>query len=296
MSRFNSFYGVAASSFNARVIETRALGPSGSLAYDVYFSTPSGYDCPRAGGNLLLNNYTQTIIGLDGFSQYFGKLPDLRDSIVSNCDYFEIDNLLVTETAAKANSGDIDALTSIAEMPELIQSIIDGFKLMAKITADARKKDFQVHQNSVKSALARMKKRYGDFIARKKRKIPSFKEWSSRPANRGKSVKDYHIWVKDTKENFTSWLSYLSKNDKKYKAMIRAEYATASAGVWLNYRYNIETTVMMLEDVGETLLSLGTEFFRYREKKVHENFIDFESLFPDTIVSFEGDCTQTHVS
>lgn len=294
LSRFTSFYGDSAGDFNVAFLNARALSPTGNSVKDVYFSTPSGFDCPRAGKNLLLVQYQKLVVGLDGFNQYFGRLSDLRDSVVSRCDDFQIDNVLVQDTAAKANSGDIDALTSIAELPELIQSIIDGFKLLSKITTDARKKDFQVHQNSIRSAQARMKKKYGDFIARKERRIPSYKQWSSRPANRGKSVKEYHVWVKDTKESFLSWLAYLSKNDKKYKAMIRAEYATASAGVWLNYRYNIETTVMMLEDVGDTLLNLGTEYFRYRDKLVEEDFIDFSELFPDATVHFEGTCTRTH--
>lgn len=294
LDKFSSFYGDSASEFNVSRITAHALSPTGNITNDVYFSTPGGFDCPRAGTNLLLGQYRQTIVGLDGFSQYFGKLSDLRDSVVSRCDDFEIDNVLVTETAAKANSGDIDALTSIAEMPELIQSIIDGFKLLSKITTDARKKDFQAHQNSVKFALARMKKNYGNYLARQERRLPSYQKWSSRPANKGKSVKEYHQWRKESKSKFTSWLAFLSKNDKKYRAMIRAEYATASAGVWLNYRYNIETTVMMLEDVGDTLLNLGTEYFRYREKLIEEDFIDFDSLFPGSMVRFDGTCVRTH--
>lgn len=294
-SEFNNFYGVSASGFNVSAITAKAFSPTGNTVKDFYFMTGQGYDCPRAGTNLLLKQYRRIIYGVDGFKNHFKMSPtELKDSVVARCKDFQIDSMLVTETAAKANSGDIDALTSIAEMPELIQSIIDGFRLLQKITADARKKDFMVHQNSKASALARLKKKYGDYVARKTRRMPSYKKWSSRPANRGKSIKDYHIWVKDTKENFMSWLSYLSKNDKKYKAMIRAEYATASAGVWLNYRYNISTTVMMLEDVGDVLLNLGTEYFRYREKVIHENFIDFQALFPDTTVSFEGTCNQTH--
>lgn len=291
---YNNFYGSAANLFTVEQKSGRALSPSGNNTSDLYFMTRQGFNCPRAGSNLLLVQYRGTVQDIDNLQAYSTTLDSTMEFIVENSKSYEIDSIMIQETLAKANSGDLDALTSIAEMPELIQSVIDSLKLMAKITSDARKKDFQVHQNSVARAKNSMRQLYNNYLKRKLKDIPPYGVWVKRKANRGLSLAAYHTWVNNRKASTLSYESYLKKKDSYYKAMIRKEYLDASAGVWLNYRYNIDTTRMMLEDIGEVLFNYGTEFFRYREKKIEENFIDWSAQFPDSQVTFEGTCNRTH--
>ena len=52
-----------------------------------------------------------------------------------------MDDVIITETLSKANDKEIDLLTTLAELPKTAQSILDGFRLIGKITRDAKNRE-----------------------------------------------------------------------------------------------------------------------------------------------------------
>ena len=60
------------------------------------------------------------------------------------------DHTLVTSALAGANEGKIDILTTLAEMPETIGSVISGLRLVAKLSKDAKNKEFSLTKNSAR--------------------------------------------------------------------------------------------------------------------------------------------------
>ena len=67
----------------------------------------------------------------------------IHDKITSS---FEVDSGTVTATLGRANKGTVDALTALAEMPELVRSCIDGFKLIGKMIRDVNRKEFAISE------------------------------------------------------------------------------------------------------------------------------------------------------
>ena len=67
----------------------------------------------------------------------------IHDKITSS---FEVDSGTVTATLGQANKGTVDALTALAEMPELVRSCISGFQLIGKMIRDVNRKEFAISE------------------------------------------------------------------------------------------------------------------------------------------------------
>lgn len=171
----------------------------------------------------------------------------------------DIDSLTVMKALAKANDGDLDVLTALAELPELLKSAVGGYRAIANILVGVKKREFQIHKNSKRILNARIKELQ-------------------------------HLL---TNRKITS--RYFKQKIKRLRHEARKEVAEAIASVYLQARYNIGPTVGMLADIGDIVLNWGREFERYREKKIETlNMVELASIVPDWSVSFEGSAEVIH--
>lgn len=142
--------------------------------------------------------------------------------------YFDVLNEEVTSTLAEANMSTLDVLTSLAEMPETVRSIYDGLKFMLRGIKDVKRKKL-AFLNKAK----RVRTDYDRRIFRS--------EYETRQA---------YIAARNERERRRIKVSGERKVKQLKHDLQRSldDLTKAAASVWLNYRYNIETTVMMIED------------------------------------------------
>lgn len=237
-----------------------------------------------------------TIRSFGSFSELTGiNLQKLLDLIKEKSFDYDIKGDLVQDVAVKANSGDLDVLTSIAELPETIQSILDGFKLIKKIFVDWKKKLFKLHSQSDNLSKVLARRKYNELIAKKRRGFPPYNRWKSQRlrAREDASIERWHREREYFLDRLVTFEQYWSRKEAYFRRRAKHELADAIAGVHLNARYNIATNVYMLQDVGEVILNWATEYKRYRDKRVEVNFIDFEELIEGQC-EFVGDNQRTH--
>lgn len=176
----------------------------------------------------------------------------IKNDLVNSIDK-EIDSQVVTDCLAKANEGDFDALTALAELPETIRSIVDGFKFLARACQDIKKKEFAIHSKRKQYLMAKAREAYAIY----------------------KGKQDFATFYRKRQ-------SYLNK-------LVAKQITSEVASVYLNARYNIAPTIYMLEDIGETLLNWEVEFKRTRVRLFKDiDFNDALSIPPDYTVSFDG--------
>lgn len=132
----------------------------------------------------------------------------------------QIDNGIVVSCLSEANAGTMDALTSMAELPETVKSIIEACKKMTQMYVDTRNKAFRLY-------------------------------------NKGKA----NTALGQSRET-------LLKNMQ--------EVADAISNVWLQYRYNITPTVMMVQDLLKTIETDLEEFVRFRKTKNYRDEVSYE--------------------
>lgn len=145
---------------------------------------------------------------------------------------FKVDSSLVTTCAADANTGTLDLLTTLAETPELVKSVLAGCTTIMRMYRDARTKNVRLLDR-----VAKKRVEYDEW-----RKLSSLEKQTARVKARNRQIaKSFEQAIKDL--------------------------ATAAADVWLNYRLNILPTVGAIEDglKGIEQLKLETFFVRYRE-------------------------------
>lgn len=206
----------------------------------------------------------------------FGSFSDLTDisvsqvlsDIATTSTEISVDDDVVMEALEYANKGDLDVLTALAELPDTFQSVIDGFKLLKKIFGKAEEKTILLHSRVPALAKTKAKNAHIKLLAQKRKKFPPYEKWVRR--NRGSkdtSVLAYNTARNDYLENFSDFEQFYKRKEKLYKHQARLEVADAIASVHLNARYNIATTVYMLQDLGDAILNYGLEFKRYRGKK-----------------------------
>lgn len=202
-------------------------------------------------------------IGVDtGFAN--GVCASLVDLATSEQN---IDHSMVQRCLADANDGTLDALTSIAELPDTIQSIIDGFRQLGKITREAKKGEIGILRTKKQKTLELAQSSYRKHLANLVSKIPPYDKWKKFKSSRGLSVQDYNSWVARKKRNFESFEAFELRTRRKHTLLALKQVTDEVTGLWLNYRYNISTTVYMLEDLGETVLAMRNElkFYRWRD-------------------------------
>lgn len=195
-----------------------------------------------------------------------GKPRDSRVNLVETGKYLEslpqeIEHVTVQEVLAKANGGDLDVLTSLAEMPELIASIVDGFKLIKKIFQDAKKKEFRVYATVPDRARRLAATAFAKKKAKALRKIPTFESWSRR--NPGSTIQDYKHWRSDRIDRINDFEKFLQEKGTVYTKRALREIAEMLASIHLNVMYNIKPTVYMIEDCLKAIDEFGNVYRRY---------------------------------
>lgn len=164
------------------------------------------------------------------------SLP-LNGEVVRSVEQFAISSLdamndvLVTETLAKANDKEIDLLTTLAEMPKTVASVINGFKLLTEMTKAAKKREFEITKSyaQFKKNTAKLEySRYKNALAKKRASL------SKRKRN-----------VPDKTLSFERWSNL---NESKLASQTAVEITDAITSVWMNYRYNIRPIVYTIQD------------------------------------------------
>ena len=171
------------------------------------------------------------------------------------------DSTLVTSALAGANEGKMDLLTTLVEVPETIRSLLDGFKLVAKLSKDAKNKEFSLTRQSKKR-----RERLDAELARRLAEIDR--------RRLGANTKQRQIL-----DNLAR------KHKRRYKQNVNdllRELNDGLASVWMNFRYNIMPNVYTIEDALELLGAFYNEYDSSRAKDV------FEPDWGDPPVGFEA--------
>lgn len=150
---------------------------------------------------------------------------------------------LATNVTAKANKRSVDVLTAFAEMPKTIISVINGFKTVAKVLRDAKKGDIKLSESYAKRA-ARTTARYKNRMRRLERELSDPKTSKSRRKA---------LLFSKNREEITHRQTLIKTAD---------ELASASADLWLNYRYTIMPNVYLAQDVYSALAKYKDEWIR----------------------------------
>lgn len=148
---------------------------------------------------------------------------------------------LVTNTVAKANRSAVDVLTAFAELPKSIESVIRGFKLVAGILKDAKKREFDLN----KAYAFRKKQRSKKYLQRMSR-------LDSELSKKGLSYNRRYNLERHRKNIVVGHRDALKRSAD--------ELASELASVWLNYRYNIMPNVYLAQDIFEANLRFGRQF------------------------------------
>lgn len=209
------------------------------------------YNYPVEGANvagkyiLVGDKRYEARIDVDYITEYYddGVSPFALGWVDPPYDFFDtftkrgIDGSKIQEVLADHNDKTVDALTSLAEMPETCKSIIAGLKLCLKMYIDARKKAFRL-QNKVS-------------------------EWKN-----------------------------AKTSDKNRRQVLRniQELQTAIAEVWLNFRYNIQPNVYLIEDMLKAINAPESIFLRDRSRVVSKR--EFWAPPPNWESEFTIDVTE----
>ena len=155
------------------------------------------------------------------------------------------DHTLVTSALAGANEGKIDILTTLAEMPETIGSVISGLRLVAKLSKDAKNKEFSLTRNSARSRAKLDAKLEADLAKIDEQRRGANKHRQRLLDNHARKVKRLH------RRNVETLLKEL--ND-------------GLASIWMNFRYNIMPNVYAVDDALKFLASFYNEYDSSRAK------------------------------
>lgn len=223
------------------------------------FRHPIAGWCYDVGGEYLVSAYGEMIV------QY--QLQTRSDDVTAYDDGFDITKLQdfvnspmelfheslhseVTSVVAEANTSTLDLLTSLAEMPETVKSIFDGLKFMLKGLRDVKKRNLSLLHKSKRVRIEHERKvfrlehdtRIAYLSARNERERRMIQ---AKKAQKLKQLKN------DIKRNID-------------------DIAKETTSVWLNYRYNIEPTFMMIEDAIDTYFEKDALFKRWSSRVIYQ--------------------------
>lgn len=157
------------------------------------------------------------------------------------------DPTLVTSALAGANEGKMDILTTLAEMPETIKSVIEGFRLVAKLSKDVKNKEFSLTKNSARKRAELDAKLATDLARINHARLGAAKHQQRLLDNHARKVKRLH------RRNIEQLLKEL--ND-------------GLASIWMNFRYNIMPVKYTVDDALNLLASFYNEYDSSRAKDV----------------------------
>lgn len=222
-----------------------------------------------------LRRYTETLghprdpgLNLDAYNRQLHQFVT---------DQQTLDHILIQEIAGKANAGDVDVLTALAELPKTLSSVWDGFKLIVKIFRDARKKEFQIWKTVPSTAKRYAEASHKKWIAARMRKIPSYEKWRRR--NKKGTMKQYYEHLSLRKAKLDDLKTFIANSNGKYAKRAAREAAEAVASVHLNVIYNIKPAIYTIEDTLKAIDNFGKVYRRYGNGPVPK-VIKLEDLMP----------------
>lgn len=171
--------------------------------------------------------------------------PDL---IVESLRDFQYDKGIVTSALADANRGQMDILTTIVEIPETISSVISGFNAVANLSKAAKNREFSISQG-YKNRKRFLQRVFDEDMERLQRLRGSARSRAER------RTVERHIQLR-------------RRTHRRALEDTLSEFNTALANIWMNFRYNISTTIYAIEDAMDLLANLFTEFVSSRDKDV----------------------------
>lgn len=249
--------------------------PSGDYGSGNFFKIGNSY-CRIFSLGFVFNCYKETT--QTGFPPSL-SCATLATEILEECKSRVVPDSFVQSVLAKANEGDIDALTTLAELPESVKSILSGFALIAKITRDAKKGEFQLLATIPSRTRYIQDQLYRKWFKKtmEKQKFPDFATWKKR--NWYKTNEQAHTSYKDlyfaAKKKHDERISRLIDNDlvksrfhENAKMKAHLEVTSAVADVWMNYRYNIMPIVYTIEDAFKTVEKWSRIYRRYSGPKL----------------------------
>lgn len=197
-------------------------------------------------------------------------LKEIGASIAAAVDAESVDHQMVQECLADANDGTIDALTSIAELPQTFDSIADGLIQLARMFREFRKGQIRIAGSQNQRAHQLARQAYAKWLRKQVDSIPPYSKWKHFKSSRGLSKDDYIQWRLRKEQQLEKFEKWHATRSKRFWALAAKDVADEISALWLNYRYNISTNIYMLEDLGDTLIALQEkiEYLRFRKRKV----------------------------
>lgn len=184
-----------------------------------------------------------------------------------------VDNGTVTKCLGNANKGTVDALTSLAEAPPLIRSVIAGFRLLGKALRDASVKEVTLSKAFDARKLHLQLKYSEDLYALERRR-----QGDRVGKGSGRSEVLHRRKVKRLKRTYESALKRSG-----------IEFVDAVSDVWMNFRYNIYPAAKTAEETLKILESLRVQFLRFAA--FNYTTINLGVLGVDVDVNIKGTCT-----
>lgn len=185
---------------------------------------------------------------------------------IINSHKFDMDDVFITNTLAKANDKEIDVLTTLAELPKTVESIYKGVKLLTEMTKAAKGKEI-----AITKSYERLKKDNAKLAYAKR-------------MNKFNNSKRKH--KQDKTSSFDEWYK---TNERRFGVDTATEITDAIQGVWMNYRYNIRPLVYTIQDAASAIDKFKNKYITVRGKEIR----DIEMPDIDGLV-FEGTATVTH--
>lgn len=197
----------------------------------------------------------------------------IHDKITSS---FEVDSGTVTAALGQSNKGTVDALTALAEMPELVRSCIDGLKLIGKMIRDANRKEFAISEA--------FKKRKDNEAAKHREDLFLLEQWRA-----GIRQTDPRANVRKIDTVYRKKRRRLEKSYKKAVKNTEVEFVDALTDVWMNFRYNIYPSAKTAEETVKALENLRVQFLRFA--KFNYSTVNLSDLGVDANIDIRESCT-----
>lgn len=243
------------------------------------FGLVSGYIIALRHGGKLYVPYDYPYATIDEFtfslpevSTYLGASwsPQQCYDAIHNIHYFAQPPVQLIQSAlAEANSKDVDMLTAIAEMPESIQSIVDGLKTITRIVKDARNKEIKIISRAGTIQQEYAQKAYAKYSARRKRQILSgFTRKKFFRRNKGATIHDYHREFQRRLKLIESLESYSARRAARFRRDAAIEIADELSSLQLNVQYNIKPQVYLIEDLVKAIENYGNKAYASTRKRI----------------------------
>lgn len=163
-----------------------------------------------------------------------------------------LDKGLATAALAEANRGQMDILTTLAEIPETLKGVLEGFTVVA-----AACKKHKAGELSITRSYEKRKK----YLNRKLQEDLSKIDESRRGSDKYKQkILDRH--ARRVKETHQRALNGALE-----------EFNSALASIWMSFRYSISPNIYAIEDAMNLIANLYNEYSTVREnEKLEEGF------------------------